>query len=159
MIRDNSGMHSQAYCAPAVLDPSTPAEDTSRGHPTTPLMSVELPRWIDHPSVDSQAMLSAFLDYHGRLTGEAHDQLKHLYMIVHTHTTNFVRGNEIIQPQEVSPLPTRPCKAQPCKRCRTKSGGYQFKWYHERWKNVYIRLSKNGAWKPNRLGGNDAGTK
>ena len=159
MIHEKSKMQSQAYCAPAVLDPSTPAEDTSRGHPTTPLMSVELPRWIDHPSVDSQAMLSAFLDYHGRLTGKAHDQLKHLYMIVHTHTTNFVTGNEIIQTQEMSPLPTRPCKAQPCERCRTESGGYQFKWYHERWKDVDIRLSRNGAWEPNRLGGNDAGTK
>ena len=159
MIHEQSKMQSQAYCAPAVLDPSTPAEDTSRDRPTTPLMSVELPRWIDHPSVDSQAMLSAFLDYQGRLTGKARDQLKHLYMIVHTQTSTFVTGNEIIRPQEMSPLPTRPCEAQECERCRTKRGGYQFKWYHERWKDVYIRLSRNGAWTPDRLEGNDARTK
>ena len=122
MIPGNSKMHSQGYCAPAVLDPSTPAEDTSRGHPTTPLMSVELPRWIDHPSVDSQAMLSAFLAYRHRSTGETRKQLEYLYMIVHTHESTFVTGNTVIQPQEVSPLPTRPCEAQECERCRTKRG-------------------------------------
>ena len=159
MIRDNPGMHSQAYCAPAVLDPSTHTEDTDRSHPTTPLMSVELPRWIDHPRVDSQAMLSAFLDYCGRCTEEAREQLDHLFMIVHTQESTFVKGNKVVQPQVMSPLPTRPCEAQECERCRTKRGGYQFKWYHERWKDVYIRLSRNGAWKPNRLGGNDARTK
>ena len=159
MIRDDPETDSQAYCAPAVLDPSTPAEDTSRGHPTTPLMSVELPRWIDHPSVDSQAMLSAFLAYRHRSTGETRTQLEYLYMIVHTHESTFVKGNEVIQPQEMSPLPTRPCEAQECERCRTKRGGYQFKWYHERWKDVYIRLSRDGAWTPDRLESNDARTK
>ena len=152
-------MQVQAYCAPAVLDPCTHADDMNKDRPTTPLMSVELPQWIDHPSVDSQAMLSASLEYNCRLTGKAHDQLKHLYMIVHTHTTNFVIDNEIIQIQETSPLPTRPCEAQPCERCRTKSGGFQFRWYHERWKKLYIKFSRNGAWKPNRLGNNDAGTR
>ena len=151
MIRDDPGMHSQAYCAPAVLDPSTPAEDTSRGHPTTPLMSVELPRWIDHPRVDSQAMLSAFLDYRRRLTGKTREQLEHLYMIVHTQESTFVTGNKVIQPRMTSPLPTRPCKAQECERCRTNRGGYQFKWYHPRWKDVYISLSRNKAWTPDEL--------
>ena len=113
MIRENLKMQVQAYCAPAVLDPCTYADDMSRDLPTTPLMSVELPQWIDHPDVDSRAMLSAFLHYQGRLKGKAKDQLKHLYMIVHAHTTNFVAGNEIIQTQEVSPLPTRQCEAQP----------------------------------------------
>ena len=159
MIHENLKMQVQAYCAPAVLDPCTHADDMNKDRPTTPLMSVELPQWIDDPSVDSQAMLSAFLEYYCRLTGKAHDQLKHLYMIVHTHTTNFVIDNEIIQIQETSPLPTRPCEAQPCERCRTKSGGFQFRWYHERWKKLYIKLSRNGAWKPNRLGNNDAGTR
>ena len=155
MIRDDPGMHSQAYCAPAVLDPSTHTEDTDRSHPTTPLMSVELPRWIDHPRVDSQAMLSAFLDYRRRLTGETRKQLEHLYMIVHTHKSTFVKGNKVIRPQEMSPLPTRPCEAQECERCRTKRGGYQFKWYHERWKDDYIRLRRDGAWTPDKLEGND----
>ena len=103
-------------------------------------------------------MLSAFLDYQGRLTGKARDQLKHIYMIVHTQTSTFVTGNEIIQTQEMSPLPTRACKAQKCERCRTNRGGYQFKWYHERWKDIYIRLSKNGAWKLDSLGSHDART-
>ena len=159
MIHENLNMQVQAYCAPAVLDPSTPTEDTSRGHPTTPLMSVELPRWIDHPRVDSQAMLSAFLDYRGRLTGETREQLAHLYMIVHTQKSTFVTGNKVIRPQEMSPLPTRPCEAQECERCRTKRGGYQFKWYHERWKDDYIRLTRDGAWTHDRLESSDARTK
>ena len=153
MIRENSEMHSQVYRAPAVPDPSTPAEETDRDHPTTPLMSVELPRWIDHPRVDSQAMLSAFLDYRNRLSGESRKQLEHIYMIVHTQESTFVTGNKVIQPQEISPLPTRPCKERECERCRTRRGGYQFKWFHARWENVYIRLSREGAWTPDRLEG------
>ena len=151
MIRDDPETDSQAYCAPAVLDPSTHTEDTDRSHPTTPLMSVELPRWIDHPRVDSQAMLSAFLDYCGRCTEEAREQLDHLFMIVHTQESTFVTGNKVIRPQKMSPLPTRPCEAQECERCRTNRGGYQFKWYHPRWKDVYIRLSRNKAWTPDEL--------
>ena len=96
MICGNSTMHLQSYCAPAVLDPSTPGEDANRGHPTTPLTSVELPRWIDHPSVDSQAMLSAFLAYRHRSTEETREQVKYLYMIVHTHESTFVKGLSLI---------------------------------------------------------------
>ena len=156
MICGNSTMHLQSYCAPAVLDPSTPAEDANRGHPTTPLTSVELPRWIDHPSVDSQAMLSAFLAYRHRSTEETREQVKYLYMIVHEHESTFVKDNEVIQPQEISPLPTRPCEARECERCRTKQGGYQFRWYHRRWKDDYMRLKRDGAWTPDKLEGNDA---
>ena len=156
MICGNSTMHLQSYCAPAVLDPSTPAEDANRGHPTTLLTSVELPRWIDHPSVDSQAMLSAFLAYTHRSTEEAREQVKYLYMIVHEHESTFVKDNEVIQPQEISPLPTRPCEARECERCRTKQGGYQFRWYHRRWKDDYMRLKRGGAWTPDKLEGNDA---
>ena len=159
MVRDKSGMQSQAYCAPAVLDPSTPAEDTDGSSPTTPLMSVELPRWIDHPRVDSQAMLSAFLKYRGRCTGGTREQLEHLYMIVHTQESTFVMGNQVIRPQEISPLPRRSCKAEECERCRKKHGGYQFKWYHRRWKEVYISLSRPKAWTPDGLECNDARTK
>ena len=101
MICGNSRIHLQSYCVPAVLDPSTPGEDANRGHPTTLLTSVELPRWIDHPSVDSRAMLSAFLAYTGRSTEEAREQVKYLYMIVHEHESTFVKDNEVIQPQEL----------------------------------------------------------
>ena len=155
MICGNSTIHLQSYCVPAVLDPSTPGEDANRGHPTTLLTSVELPRWIDHPSVDSQAMLSAFLAYTHRSTEEAREQVKCLYMIVHEHESTFVKDNEVIQPQEISPLPTRPCKARECKRCDTKCGGYQFRWYHRRWKDDYMRLKRDGAWTPYKLEGND----
>ena len=155
MICGNSTIHLQSYCVPAVLDPSTPGEDANRGHPTTLLTSVELPRWIDHPSVDSQAMLSAFLAYRHRSTGETRKQLEYLYMIVHTQESTFVTGNKVIRPQKMSPLPTRPCEAQECERCRTKRGGYQFKWYHERWKDDYMRLKRDGAWTPYKLEGND----
>ena len=151
MVREHPKVHSRAYCAPAVLDPSTQTEDADKSRPTTPLTSVELPRWIDHPRVDSQAMLSAFLDYRGRCKEEARAQLDHLYMIVHTQESTFVTGNKVIRPQNMSPLPTRPCETQECERCRTNRGGYQFKWYHQRWKDIYIRLSRNEAWTPDEL--------
>ena len=101
-------------------------------------------------------MLSAFLDYRGRCKEEAREQLDHLYMIVHTQESTFVAGNKVIRPPKMSPLPTRPCEAQECERCRTNRGGYQFKWYHQRWKDVYIRLSRNEAWTPDELESNGA---
>ena len=154
MLREHPEIQSGAYRAPgpyrapAVLDPSTPPGVAAEGGPTIPLTSVEFPRWIDHPRVDSQAMLSAFLDYRGRCTGEARAQLDHLYMIVHSHESTFLVGGQVIRPQEMRPLPTRPCAAQGCERCRTGRGGYQFKWYHPRWRSVYVRLRRDDTWTP-----------
>jgi len=150
MLREHPEVHSGAYRAPAVLDPSTPPGVAAEGGPTIPLTSVELPRWIDHPRVDSQAMLSAFLDYRGRCTGEARAQLDHLYMIVHSHEPTIVVGGQVIRPQEIRPqdIRTRPCAAQECERCLTGRGGYQFKWYHGRWGGVYVRLRRDGTWTP-----------
>ena len=93
-------------------------------------------------------MLSAFLDYRGRCKGQARAQLDHLYMIVHTHESTFVAGNQVIRPQEMRPLPTRPFDAQRCERCRTGRGGYAFKWYHQRWRATYDRLRRENTWHP-----------
>ena len=97
---------SQSRFAPAVLDPTGVVTE---GGPTTPMTNVELPQWIDHPRVDSHAMLSAFLHYRGRCTGEARAQLDHIYMIDHRHEPTVVVGGQVIRPQEVHPLPARPC--------------------------------------------------
>ena len=90
-----------------------PRTTTEVGSPTF-LTSPELPRWIDHPRVDSQAMFSAFLAYRGRCTGEAYTQLGHLYIIEHRHEPTVAVSSQVIQPQEIhSPgQPTRPCTAQ-----------------------------------------------
>ena len=154
MLREEPEAHLGAYRAPAVLDPTTPPGVAAEGGPTTPLTSAELPRWIHHPRVDSQAMLSAFLAYRGRCTGEAHAQLDHLYMIVHRHEPTVVVGGQVIRPQEIHPpgLPTQPCTAQGCARCLEGRGGYQFKWYHPRWRAAYVRLRRKvppeDAWHP-----------
>ena len=95
-------------------------------------------------------MLSAFLEYLGRCTGEARAQLDHLYMIVHSHEPTFVLGGQVILPQEIRPqdIRTQPCTAQECERCLTGRGGYQFKWYHGLWRSVYVRLRRDGTWTP-----------
>ena len=143
-------VHSGVSLVPAVLGPSTPPGAAAEGGPTTLLNSVELPRWIDDPRVDSRAMLSAFLEYRGRCTGEASAQLGDLYMIVHRLEPEIVLGGQVIRPQEIrsQDIPTRPCADQVCERCRTGRGGYQFKWYHVRWGDVYCRLCRLGAWTP-----------
>ena len=148
MLREHPEVHSGVYLAPAVPDPSTPPGVAAEGGPTTPLTSVELPRWIEHPRVDSQAMLSAFLDYRGRCTGEARVQLDHLYMIVHRHEPTVVVGGRVFRPQEIHPpgLTTQPCTAQLCERCHRGRGGYQFKWYHPRWLAAYVRLRRDDTW-------------
>ena len=115
-----------AYRAPAVLDPTTPPGVAAEGGPTTPLTRDDLPKWIDDPRVDSQAMLAAFLAYRGRCEGEAYTQLAYIYMIDHLHEPTVVVDGQVIRPQEVRPLPTQQCTALGCERCRKRRGGYQF---------------------------------
>ena len=131
-------------------DPTPLPGTTTEVGPTTPLTSAELPRWIDHPRVDSQAMFSAFLAYRGRCTGEAYTQLGHLYIIEHRHEPTVAVSSQVIRPQEIHSRgqPTRPCTAQGCARCLSGHGGYQFKWYNDRWRDTYISLSKENAWHP-----------
>ena len=99
-------------------------------------------------------MVSAFLAYRGRCAGEARAQLGHLYMIVHCHEPTVVVGGQVFRPQEIHPpgLPTQPCTAQGCARCFEGRGGYQFKWYHPRWRAAYVRLRRKvppeDAWRP-----------
>ena len=86
MLIEDPVAHPRAHRAPAVLDPTPPPGVAAEGGPTTHLTSTDLPpRWIDHPYVDSPAMLSAFLAYRGRCTGEAYTQLGDIDMIVHDH--------------------------------------------------------------------------
>jgi len=129
-------------------DPTPLPGTTTEVGPTTPLTSAELPRWIDHPLVDSQAMFSAFLAYRGRCTGEAYTQLGHLYIIEHRHEPTVVVGDQVIRPLDIRPLPTRPCTAVGCERCLTSHGGWQFKWYNDRWRDTYISLRRENAWHP-----------
>ena len=93
-------------------DPTPLPGTTTEVGPTTPLTSAELPRWIAHPLVDSQAMLSAFLAYRNRCKGEAKTQLGDIYMIVHDHAPTVVVGDQVIRPQEFHLLPTLPCTAE-----------------------------------------------
>ena len=99
-------------------------------------------------------MVLAFLAYRGRCAGEARAQLGHLYMIVHCHEPTVDVGGQVIRPQEIHPpgLPTQPCTAQGCARCLEGRGGYEFKWYHPRWRTARARLRRKvpleDAWHP-----------
>ena len=128
----------QQPCLLAIPDP-TPRENS----PITvwfaiPLRSPELPVWVDSPDVDSQAMLSAFLEYRARCLGEARTQISDLYMIIHSS------GDDTLDTR--SPVPWVACSAVDCRRCAAERGGYQFRWYHPRWAATYLRLARPQAW-------------
>ena len=126
-----------------------PPGAAAEGGPTTPLTSDDLPRWIDDPRVDSSAMLRAFLAYRDRCTGKAYTQLGDIDMIVHDQAPTVVVCGQVIRPSVMRPLPTRKCTAQECIRCSERRGGYQFKWYHERWRDTYVKMRRREyTWHP-----------
>ena len=97
----------------------------------------DLPRWIDDARVDSAAMLAAFEGYLAQYP-ESMAQFQSLFVITHCC------------PDNMSPawtLPTRKCTEKECRRCQTRRGGYQFRWWHRTWEADYERLCRPGAWK------------
>ena len=128
----------QQLCLPAIPDPTPRDNSPITVWVATPLRSVELPVWVDSPDVDSQAMLSAFLEYRARCLGEARTQISDLYMIIHSS------GDDTLDTR--SPVPWVACSAVDCRRCAAERGGYQFLWYHPRWAATYLRLARPQAW-------------
>ena len=105
---------------------------------TEPMRSMELPRWIESDFVDSQAMLEAFEHYKYTCSGEAEAQLKRLYVIEHRMPKTVVLVGIPIEVKKVrDEQPRRKCRKNPCIRCGLQKGGYQFKWYSERWVKRY----------------------
>ena len=113
---------------------------------TEPMRSMELPQWIESDFVDSQAMLVAFKHYKYTCSGEAEAQLKHLYVIDHRMPKTVVLGGIPVEVKEVrDEQPVRKCRKNPCTRCGQQQGGYQFKWYSERWAKWYDENRRPGS--------------
>ena len=85
----------------------------------------DLPRWIDDPRVDSQAMLSAFLSRRS----------PDLFLPTEYHACAWDGLTTEVSPPGV--LRTR-CTASPCQRCAGLQGGYKFRWYHHSWYQRYL---------------------
>ena len=106
------------------------------------------PRWIDDPTCDSPAMLSAYLNHHLKAErgGVRVCSFTDLYMVVHRPAD--APAPSIRQSGESVSMSTRPCEVPGCSRCAEGRGGYMFRWYHPAWEAAYLRGRRDGAWTP-----------
>ena len=103
-----------------------------------------LPRWINDSTVDSQAMLGAFLRARALAPPEELAPLNSLWAVCHRSCTDDTPG---ITPVPMG-LPERRCHAPACRRCIQGQGGYQFRWFDARWYGDYYQFRRHGAWGP-----------
>ena len=93
------------------------------------------PRWIDDSTVDSQAMLSAYLSVYG--TPQAPRSM-----------TAPLTVFEHLPALSPTPLGTtgKLCQSPDCRRCVEGRGGFVFRWFHHSWMTKYLQLKRPGAW-------------
>ena len=103
-----------------------------------------VPRWIDDPTVDSQAMLGAFLRARGQAPPEELAKLGPLWAVCHSSRLDDAPGITHVP----MGMPERRCRAPACLRCQRGQGGYQFRWFDARWYNDYYKFRREGAWGP-----------
>ena len=105
------------------------------------MIAPDLPRWIDHPRVDSQAMLNAFSAWIGTAPKKQQQEAKQLFTIDHAFVTT---GTEVRPrlPTGVD-LQSFQCKTANCERCASLRGGYQFKWYDARLAVAYNSMKRD----------------
>ena len=105
------------------------------------LAMAHLPRWIDDSSLDSSAMLSAFLGWTRHASeAELADTVPHLFMIEHAPC--------LAEPTSINgvAMPRRMCQDPACRRCRSGQGGYQFRWADMRWIPLYQDMRRPGSY-------------
>ena len=102
------------------------------------------PRWIDHPGVDSAAMLTAFLNWAETAPPEEQLEVECLYTVNHAMD---MMGVQHLKPRLPTGVGMRSvqCNAANCRRCTNLYGGYQFRWYDSRWVDAYNRGRRKGA--------------
>ena len=108
----------------------------------------DLPRWINHSTVDSQAMLGAFLSWVAKAPAEKQRDVEQLYTIVHSTDCILEQmGTQVLKPKLPTgvDLQSRQCNTENCRRCNSKTGGYQFRWYDARWVATYNRMKRDGG--------------
>ena len=107
------------------------------------LFGMALPRWIDDPTVDSQAMMQATLDFRHRHPAQW-DMMqleKQLTCIEHCHR---ITGETRIDPIGLKYIGCQGNDA--CARCREGRAGYTFRWYSLCWHDAYVAQARKGAW-------------
>ena len=112
----------------------------------------DLPRWIDRWDVDSMAMLSAFITYHGEMRKWLEDQHGmsfqpiwegFLWCILHKDPPHLAALGRTILPMKI---PRKRCRQRDCHRCGVR-GGFVFRWYSPYWAKEYNRVRRPGSWK------------
>ena len=113
-----------------------------------------LPQWVDHRAVDSPAMLSAFLQWHSYADLEEKEATADLFIIDHTMNTKVKNenGKKREVRQSSAGRPSKRCTKYQCLRCQTGRGGYQFRWFDQRWVEGYRSMRRERAWSPRRHG-------
>ena len=98
------------------------------------------PRWVDEPTVDSGAMLCAYLQWsRGATFHELEDTVPFLWTVEHSP---FLASPTSINGVRI---PTKACNTVGCARCANKGGGFQFKWADRRWMPFYERIRREGS--------------
>ena len=99
-----------------------------------------LPRWIDNDTLDSAAMLSAYLGWAaGATKDEIKDTVPYLWLIEHRPASEapVIGGFQ---------MPMRLCATPACARCASGKGGYQFRWADSRWIASYEEMRRPGSY-------------
>ena len=102
-----------------------------------------LPRWGDS-SVDSQAMLSAYLHWTAHADPAQVDEvLPHLFIVDHRCSLLTEKLNPRVHGRAI---PSRPCTEDRCRRCTNGFGGYKFRWIDSRWTKQYEAMRRPDSW-------------
>ena len=107
----------------------------------------DLLRWIDDETVDSAAMLSAYLWHLSRIRNGIVGPLP---IVLHRQDVD-----EFEMPQPEGTV-SKSCTKLGCARCKFGRGGYVFRWYHKAWFSKYVSMVRPGAWKEHETGFNQA---
>ena len=100
------------------------------------------PKWINNPRIDSMAMLRA---YQKSARREHYPWYGELELDLHRHNS----FGAYAAPFDSSGCTTKKCEEPSCFRCEIGKGGFQFRWFHESWKEAYKLEPKGpGAWCP-----------
>ena len=98
------------------------------------------PRWVDEPTIDSTAMLSAYMKWAASATeSELGATIPYLYTVEHLPViaeAGYIGGIR---------MPAKVCDTPDCARCLTGASGYKFRWVDRRWLATYQELKRPGS--------------
>lgn len=103
-----------------------------------PSIMADLPIWSANERIDSEAVLVSVAAWKQRYPITALTFLGSLFAIVHRQAPNAKEMD--------LPCPIQVCTEKNCTRCMEEAGGYDFRWMHAAWINMYVALCRPGAW-------------